>query len=114
MNGVNRKWHDGMLHTEDWWAVWLGLIMFFAGLLTVWDINIVGWMVKTKTWEFSNFMSDPAWSKILKPSHMKEWKKGAGPLYALLTTYGVFTLSAPILCGWTSKSSSWALRLSFS
>ena len=92
MNGVNRKWHDGMLNTEDWWSVWLGLIMFFAGLLTVWDINILGWMVNTKTWVFSDFMNDPAWHKILKPSHMKEWKKGAGPLYALLTTYGVFTL----------------------
>ena len=91
MNGVNRKWHDGMLHQEDWWAVWMGLIMFFAGLLTVWDVNILGWMVKTKTWEFSSFISDPSWSKILKPSHMAEWKKGAGPLYALLTTWGVFT-----------------------
>jgi len=40
MSAVNRKWTDGMLTTEDWWAVWLGLIMFFAGLMTIWGIDL--------------------------------------------------------------------------
>ena len=46
---VNRKWTDGMLSTEDWWAVWLGLILFFAGLLAIWGVDLVGWMTKIKT-----------------------------------------------------------------
>ena len=68
MSSLNRKWTDGMLRTEDWWAVWLGLIMFFAGLLTIWGIDIVGWMAKTKTWEWTNLTSDFSWDKLLKSS----------------------------------------------
>ena len=59
MAEVNRKWYDGMLTTEDWWAVWLGLIMFFAGMLTIWGVDVVGWMAKTKTWEWERFWADP-------------------------------------------------------
>jgi len=54
MSAVNRKWTDGMLSTEDWWAVWLGLIMFFAGLMTIWGIDLLGWMTKLKTREISS------------------------------------------------------------
>ena len=75
-----------MLHTEDWWAVWLGLIMFVAGLLTIWDVNILGWMVKTKTWVWGDF----AWAHALAASG-KGVYKGMNPLLSLLTTYAVFT-----------------------
>jgi uncharacterized membrane protein YadS len=75
-----------MLTTEDWWAVWLGLFMFLAGLLTIWDINIVGWMAKTKTWVWGDF----AWAKALAASGKGAYK-GMNPLAALLTTYAVFT-----------------------
>lgn len=87
---VNRKWTDGMLSTEDWWAVWLGLLMFFAGLLTIWGVDLVGWMTKTKTWEITNLLADFSWGKLVAP---------AGEAYAempafgsLLTTYAVFTV----------------------
>ncbi len=45
-----------MTTTEDWWAVWLGLIMFFLGLMSVFDgADLVGWMAKTKTWVWGDF-----------------------------------------------------------
>ena len=50
-------------------------------------------MTKTKTWEWTNFWSDPAWSKLLSVSHGKTGKayEGLHPLASLLITYGVFT-----------------------
>ncbi len=78
---VNRKWTSGMASTEDWWAVWLGLIMFFAGLASIWGVDLVGWMAKTKTW------TDV--SKSLAPSGKAyaDWS----PVASLLMTYAVFT-----------------------
>lgn len=67
-----------MLRTEDWWAVWIGLIMFGAGLFSIWNVDLVGWMAKTKTWEISQIA--PAYEKkgfdgvmntFLKASHGK-------------------------------------------
>ena len=86
MAAVNRKWTDGMLTTEDWWAVWLGLIMFLAGFLSIWDVNILGWMAKTKTWVWPDF----AWANVLAASGKGAYK-GMHPLASLLTTYAVFT-----------------------
>lgn len=93
MAAVNRKWNDGMLGTEDWWAVWLGLLMFFAGLLTIWGVDIVGWMTKPKTWEWGSFWSGPSWGKLLTASHVKEGQTyaGLGGFSSLLITYVVFT-----------------------
>lgn len=75
-----------MLSTEDWWAVWLGLIMFVAGFSSVWGWDMVGWMAKTKTWVWGDF----AWAHVLKPAGKgyKSW----GPLGSLFMTYGVFTV----------------------
>ena len=86
---ANRKWTDGMLSTEDWWAVWLGLIMFGAALLSIWQIDAVGWMAKTKTWEWTNLTGDFSWKKLLKTSG-KEYK-GMHPFVSLLVTWGIFT-----------------------
>ncbi len=83
MNGVNRKWTDGMLRQEDWWAVWLGLIMFAAGLTSIWGVDMVGWMAKTKTWV------DPGWKHWIKPAG-KAWKD-TSPFMSLMMTYGVWT-----------------------
>jgi len=88
MATVNRKWSDGMLSSEDWWAVWLGLIMFFAGLMTIWGIDLVGWMTKLNTWELSHLLADFSWSRLLKPA-----SKSYGelhPLFSLFITYLVF------------------------
>ena len=92
MSAVNRKWYDGMASTEDWWAVWLGLILFGAGLMSIWGVDLVGWMAKTKTWEFSSFINDPSWGKLLGVSHAKAGKayEGLHPLLGLIVTFGVF------------------------
>jgi len=92
MSEINRKWTDGMLTTEDWWAVWLGLLLFGAGLMSIWDIDLVGWMAKTKTWEWSTFWSDPSFDGLLKAAHGKAGKayEGMGGLASLLVTFAVF------------------------
>jgi uncharacterized membrane protein YadS len=92
MATVNRKWTDGMLATEDWWAVWIGLILFGAGLMSIWGIDLVGWMSKTKTWEWTNFMADPGFNKLLGVSHGKAGKayEGLSPIGGLLVTFAVF------------------------
>ncbi len=94
MAEVNRRWYDGMLTTEDWWAVWLGLIMFFAGMLTIWGVDLVGWMAKTKTWEWSRFWDDPSWGKLLGVAHGKKGKayEGLHPLAGLIITFLVFAV----------------------
>ena len=84
MNDVKRNWYSGMLATEDWWAVWLGLFMFGMGLLSLGGIDAVGWFAKTNTW---------VWGaediKFLKTSGKayKEW----GQVGSLAMTYVVFT-----------------------
>ena len=88
MSAVNRKWTDGMLTTEDWWAVWLGLIMFFAGLMTIWGIDLLGWMTKLKTWEITQLLGDFSWSKLLKPT--SKFYSELHPLFSLFITYLVF------------------------
>ncbi|MFV2005591.1 MAG: putative sulfate exporter family transporter, partial [Gammaproteobacteria bacterium] len=92
MSEINRKWTDGMLTTEDWWAVWLGLLLFGAGLMSIWGIDLVGWMAKTKTWEWSTFWSDPSFDGLLKAAHGKAGKayEGMGGLASLLVTFAVF------------------------
>jgi uncharacterized membrane protein YadS len=92
MATVNRKWYDGMASTEDWWAVWLGLIMFAAGLMSIWGLDLVGWMTKTKTWELSAFMADPSWGKLVGGAHTKAGQayEGMGPFTSLLVTWAVF------------------------
>lgn len=93
MSAVNRKWNDGMLSTEDWWAVWLGLILFGAGLLSIWGVDAVGWMAKTKTWEWTAFWDSPSFNKLLGASHTKEGQtyEGWGGFAALMMTWFVFT-----------------------
>ncbi|MDZ7736154.1 MAG: hypothetical protein U5P41_08685 [Gammaproteobacteria bacterium] len=84
MNPVNRHWTSGMLSTEDWWAVWLGLVMFAAGLVSIIGVDLVGWMARPSTWaEFS-------WASALQPAGdaYADWH----PLASLAMTYAVFTV----------------------
>ncbi|MEW5763196.1 MAG: putative sulfate exporter family transporter, partial [Bacillota bacterium] len=39
-----------LLKTEDWWAVWLGLFIFFLGFLKLAGVDLIGWVVKTSIW----------------------------------------------------------------
>lgn len=81
---VNRRWYSGMATTEDWWAVWLGLAMFAAGLASIAGVDLVGWMAKTRSWaEFS-------WTNAVEPAG--EAYAGWHPLASLAMTYAVFTV----------------------
>ncbi len=83
-NGLNRKWYSGMLGTEDWWAVWLGLFMFAMGLLSIWGIDAVGWFAKTNTWVWGG--EDIKFLKTAGAAY-RDW----GQVGTLLATYVVFT-----------------------
>jgi len=82
---INKKWYAGMSQTEDWWSAWLGLFFFGMGLLTIWGLDIVGWIAKPKTWEFTHLMQDFSWSKLLKTAS-KNYHQ-LHPLLSLLLTY---------------------------
>nr|VFK00799.1 MAG: hypothetical protein BECKH772A_GA0070896_102031 [Candidatus Kentron sp. H]VFK02267.1 MAG: hypothetical protein BECKH772B_GA0070898_102703 [Candidatus Kentron sp. H]VFK04711.1 MAG: hypothetical protein BECKH772C_GA0070978_102011 [Candidatus Kentron sp. H] len=90
---VNKKWYDGMLGTEDWWAVWLGLILFLAGMFSIWGLDLVGWMAKPKTWEWTAFWADPSWGRILSVSYGKAGKayEALSPFASLILTWLIFT-----------------------
>jgi len=89
MSAVNRKWNDGMLSTEGWWAVWLGLTMFCAGLASIWGLDFGGWRAKTKTWELTKFIADPGFDKWLQAAHGKAYEglSGTGSLINLCGVY---------------------------
>lgn len=40
---VNRS---GLLRSEDWWAVWLGLFIVVLGAGQIWHIDLLGWAAK--------------------------------------------------------------------
>lgn len=86
---TNRRWTSGMLTTEDWWAVWVGLAIYAAGLMSLAGIDLVGWMSRPRTWEWTNVVGDFSWSKLLRSSGAAyaEWH----PLATWLVTYLVFT-----------------------
>ncbi len=86
---TNRRWHSGIVSTEDWWSVWIGLAIFGASLLTLAGVDLVGWMARPRAWEWTDVTGDFAWSKLLAPA-------GAGyagwhPLASFAMTYLVFT-----------------------
>lgn len=79
-----------MLSTEDWWSAWLGIFFFILGLFAIWNIDLVGWVIKPKTWEFSDVMQDFSWAKLIKISSpvYENWH----PLLAVFITYLFFMI----------------------
>lgn len=86
---TNRRWSSGMLGTEDWWSVWIGLALFAASLLSLAGLDLVGWMVRPRPWEWTDLAGAFAWSKLFAPAG--ENYAGWHPLAAWFTTYLVFT-----------------------
>ena len=39
-----------MFKTEDWWALWIGLLVFVLSLFTIAGIDLLGWGVATSVW----------------------------------------------------------------
>ena len=87
MDNVNRKWYSGMLTTEDWWAVWIGLFMFLLGLLSLTGVDLVGWMAKTHTWALGH----PEKGFATSLSAAGKAYADMSPLASFLVTYAVFT-----------------------
>lgn len=85
---VNRRWTSGMFSTEDWWAVWVGLALYAASLLSLGGLDLVGWMPRPRAWEWTNLLGDFAWSKLLSAggASYAAWH----PLLAWLAAYVVF------------------------
>ena len=86
---TNRGWSSGMLGTEDWWAVWIGLGIFALSLASLGGVDLVGWMARTRSWEWTDVAGAFAWSKLFAPA-------GAGyaswhALASFAATYVVFT-----------------------
>jgi len=76
----HRRWHDGMLSTEDWWAVWIGLFFASLGLLAAASgVESTGWIVKFSKWVDI--------TKSFQASH----KGLLGPAASLIVTYMIFT-----------------------
>lgn len=40
----------GLLKTEDWWSVWIGLFVFLLSLGPLFGIDLLGWAVEPKMW----------------------------------------------------------------
>lgn len=101
-----RAWYSGMATTEDWWAVWLGLAFFGLGLLTIFGVDLVGWIAYPKQWVFS--LAEGAGGKIVTPgksfyalggkySNTAQDTYGAlGPIGSILATYVIFTIATTI------------------
>ncbi len=99
MANTRRAWYSGMATTEDWWAVWLGLTFFGLGLLTIFGIDLVGWIAYPKMWVMD--MPDGAVVKKIGTigTSFKALGKGykwLGPIGSILVTYVVFTIATTI------------------
>ncbi|KLU63813.1 MULTISPECIES: putative sulfate exporter family transporter [Desulfosporosinus] len=74
MNQENTLTRSSLLKTEDWWAVWLGGLVFFLGLGQLFGGDLLGWAVKTNVWlSITNSMAPlsktyaflPGWASLL-------------------------------------------------
>jgi hypothetical protein len=71
-----------MLSTEDWWAVWIGLLFVFLGLLAAaTGVESTGWIVKFSKWVDIN--------KAFTASHKGLMSSGV----SLILSYVIFTLA---------------------
>ncbi len=86
---ANRRWSSGMLRTEDWWAVWIGLAIFAASLASLGGVDLVGWMARPRPWEWTDLVGAFAWSKLLAPAGAAY--SGWHSLASFAVTYAVFT-----------------------
>lgn len=48
-----------VLKSEDWWAVWLGLLIFALGIAPIWGLDLLGWVPKYNVWLDAGKAFDP-------------------------------------------------------
>ena len=85
---TNRRWWSGMLATEDWWSVWIGLGIFALSLASLLGLDLVGWMARPRPWEWTDLTGAFAWSKLFAPAGAKY--AGWHALVSFAATYLVF------------------------
>jgi uncharacterized membrane protein YadS len=88
---TNRRWSSGMLRTEDWWSVWIGLAIFGVSLLSLLGADLVGWMARPRPWEWTDVLGAFAFGKLFAPAGAaySDWH----PLASWAITYLVFAAS---------------------
>ncbi len=95
----NRAWYSGMLSQEDWWAVWLGFIFFFLGILSIFGVDLVGWVAYPSKWVgFENVFES------VKP--LGKSYQGLGMFGSIGFTYIAFAIPTALgarLMGWNLK-----------
>lgn len=105
MMALQRRWNTGMLSTEDWWAVWIGLFFVCLGFLAAaFSIDLTGWIVK-----FSG------WVDISK-SFRASSKDLVSPVMSLILSYIIFTAVTCVgakFMKWDLKKYFWAWTIIF-
>jgi uncharacterized membrane protein YadS len=65
---------EGLLKSEDWWSVWIGLIVFILSLGVMGGADLLGWGMKVNMWtDFHKLLSPvskhyavlPGWASLL-------------------------------------------------
>lgn len=90
-----RASRSGLLRSEDWWAVWLGLFISLLGAARIWDTDLLGWAVKFGVW------LDPA-AAAAANSKAFSWLGGIGSSIAtylfllVITTAGAYFMGTRI------------------
>jgi uncharacterized membrane protein YadS len=95
----SRKWYSGMRTQEDWWSVWLGFLFFFLGLLSVFGVDLVGWVAYPSKWVGLDGLASSV--KPLGADYQP-----LGLIGSILVTYLAFTIPTSLgayFMGWNVK-----------
>ena len=95
----SRRWYSGMRTQEDWWSVWLGFLFFFLGLLSVFGVDLVGWVAYPSKWVGFEGLASSV--KPLGASYQP-----LGLIGSILVTYLAFTIPTSLgayFMGWDVK-----------
>ena len=94
MSGGERRidW-SSLWKKEDWWALWLGMLVFVLALPSGFVADVLGWAAKTSVWV------DPA--EMLKPvSKNYAWLPGIAGLFLLYLFTLIITTAAARVMGY--------------
>ncbi len=87
-NLEKRKWYSGMITTEDWWSVWIAFLFIFLGLMSLFNIDLVGWVAYPSKW--IGFTGEKSFFDALNP--LGKAYEGTGFFGSLLISYLCFTI----------------------